>query len=130
MADSNPVSILSTFTAHSNLSTVCRKYGILRDMVKTCLTEEYIEITDVSIPLTNKKSCNKWEVAKPGITDAVEAKLLDTKRINNLLVVVSFSLRQFSEMLADEIINQMKRRYDNQGKFNYLTAGNIFTSDF
>ena len=124
MTGSIPAKILSTFTAHSNISVICRKYGITRDGIKGCLSQEYIEISDVSVPITTEKNCVDWNNAKRGLSDAVEGKLLYNRGVNDILAVQAFSLRKFSEMLVDEIIEQIKRSYEKQSTFSYLTAGN------
>ena len=125
MASQAVDNMVSTFTAHSNLSVICRKYGISRQMVKECLEEKLIEVTDVSIPFKTEKDCAEWDTARKGIIEAISTKLLGPGGIGNSLVITA-SGTEFTEIIADEVIQQIKSRYKNQGMMNWLTESNNF----
>lgn len=109
------------------MTAICLKYNISREKIKKYLDDKLVDVTNLPIPLKGiGKNAQNWNVAIIGITESLAHHFQG--KLTNLLTVTAFNLHNFSKKIATVIVQQIKKEYDNQGFFSYLTQGKFITT--
>lgn len=120
---------LSSLTAHSNLVILCHEYQVNKEQIKSCIKNEEIKIIDQKVPINGTDSNDKWSDAWNSVVELLNININKNADVLNLLAVIK-NRSKFVGAIADEIIRQLKRKYDNQGALSWLTQGIIIILTF